>query len=296
MAASCHIEKTVALAGIGVDLVAFRWDEPLDAIYHAPEAGMLDMCLTPRPDGARGRYEGSAPPGRFQPLGEIIFVPPDTRLHSQAAGGRQRSLRIKLERALLQPGSRGHAQPRPAGPTLSDVSIRNACWRIVRELDEPGFASTTVIEAMARVITVDLRRHAFSSAVPDNSRQGGGLAAWRMRLIEERIHRAGASPDLGELAALCRLSRRHLTRGFRQETGQSIVEFIAAARLERAKYSLANSTLPMKALASDLGFAHCSTFSSAFRTSTGMSPSEYRQRFGTCAETGRLRMDSVAMP
>src|SRR3546814_18606710 len=51
---------------------------------------------------------------------------------------------------------------------------------------------------------------------------GGGLSSWRLRLIDERLHEGRDAPTLTELAELCKLSVRQLTRGFRASRGCSI--------------------------------------------------------------------------
>jgi AraC family transcriptional regulator len=105
----------------------------------------------------------------------------------------------------------------------------------------------------------------------------GGLAAWRLRLIDERLREIRAAPTLEELAKLCNLSVRQLTRGFRASRGRSIGEHVAQCRIENAKRLLATDE-SVKAIAYSLGFSSPSSFSFAFRRATGETPREFRQR------------------
>ena len=48
---------------------------------------------------------------------------------------------------------------------------------------------------------------------------GGRLAPWRLKVIDDRLRDAHTAPTLTELAALCYLSVRQLTRSFRESRG-----------------------------------------------------------------------------
>src|SRR3546814_4985578 len=67
----------------------------------------------------------------------------------------------------------------------------------------------------------------------------GGLAVWQLRLIDERIAGDPLPPSLNELAQLCGISPRHLTRAFRASRGCSIGEHLAAHRIEQSRQMLA---------------------------------------------------------
>jgi AraC family transcriptional regulator len=113
----------------------------------------------------------------------------------------------------------------------------------------------------------------------------GSLAGWRLRLIDERLHEVDAAPSLTELAALCKISVRQLTRAFRASRGCSLHAYVAERRIETAKRMLSAGE-PVKSVGHALGFGSPSSFSYAFRIATGHSPSAYqvaqhRSKFGT---------------
>jgi AraC family transcriptional regulator len=116
----------------------------------------------------------------------------------------------------------------------------------------------------------------------------GELARWRLLAIDEPLNDAQEIPTLSELAALCKLSVRQLTRGFRASHGCSIGDYIANSRIERAKRLLA-SDQSIKTIAYSLGFNSSSGFCSAFRRATGMTPGEFRASGAAL----RLRSDSI---
>ena len=72
-------------------------------------------------------------------------------------------------------------------------------------------------------------------------------------------------------------SRRQTEYRFREFVGKSIGEEILAVRLETAKKLLADSSLPIGAVAERCGYSDDSLLRRAFKSATGLSLSEYRK-------------------
>jgi AraC family transcriptional regulator len=85
-------------------------------------------------------------------------------------------------------------------------------------------------------------------------------------------------PSLSDLAVLCGVSPRHLMRAFKQGTGQTIMDYVEAARLRLALRLLSDTDLPLGEVARQVGFAAPSGFSHAFRRAVGEPPSAFRRR------------------
>ena len=66
----------------------------------------------------------------------------------------------------------------------------------------------------------------------------------------------------------------------REETGTTFGEMLTRARIEQARYMLANTDLSPAAIASKLSFRSVSHFQSLFRARTGQTPREYRIHTG----------------
>ncbi len=66
---------------------------------------------------------------------------------------------------------------------------------------------------------------------------------------------------------------RHL---FKRETGRTLADYVLEARLENSEKMMNATTLPLKTIAAECGFASESYFSSAYRRLRGESPSDYR--------------------
>jgi AraC family transcriptional regulator len=131
-----------------------------------------------------------------------------------------------------------------------------------------------MIELIAGQICIELVRHLLDI---EELQSTGGLSRRSLRLIDERLAADGAPPNLSELASLCGLSVRHLTRAFRRSRQRSIGSYIADRRMQRARRLLA-AGVSVKSIAYTMGFSSPAALSSAFRRTTGERPRDYRQR------------------
>ena len=85
---------------------------------------------------------------------------------------------------------------------------------------------------------------------------------------------------LSTLAARMHMSPRHFARVFRAETGVSPGRYVDRARLETARRRLEESEQPVEAVAAASGFGNYQAMRRAFVGALGVSPAEYRRRFG----------------
>ena len=92
-----------------------------------------------------------------------------------------------------------------------------------------------------------------------------------------RVHRQRYNPAYSQQIQSCGYSEYHLSRKFKEETGDHIRDYIKYARVERAKLLLATSDLSIKEIAEHLRFCAPSHFARTFREVTGQLPQEYRK-------------------
>jgi two-component system, response regulator YesN len=95
----------------------------------------------------------------------------------------------------------------------------------------------------------------------------------------EPVSLAGAAADAG-------LSAGYLSRIFNQEMHTSFSAYVNAVRIQEAERILRTSPNPVSEAGSRAGFPDHSYFTQVFRKQTGVSPTEYRDRYST------LRMSS----
>ena len=73
---------------------------------------------------------------------------------------------------------------------------------------------------------------------------------------------------------------RHAERRFQQATGLSPLEYVHTLRLEEAKQHLETGDEAVEAIAQAVGYEDAAYFSRLFRRKVGLSPAQYRRRFG----------------
>ena len=107
---------------------------------------------------------------------------------------------------------------------------------------------------------------------------------WEVGREDQRVRRAAQfirdnhqQPlTLAEMAAVADLSPFHFLRVFKTATGQTPYRFLTKVRVDRARRHLARHDLSVTEIAHLCGFASPSRLTAAFRSETGLSPSEYR--------------------
>jgi transcriptional regulator GlxA family with amidase domain len=83
------------------------------------------------------------------------------------------------------------------------------------------------------------------------------------------------------MAALSGLPERSFKRRFARVTGLSPLEYIHTLRLEEAKHMLETTEQPVEAVANEVGYEDSSFFGRLFRRKVGLTPAQYRKRFGS---------------
>jgi AraC family transcriptional regulator len=274
------IEAELRVPAATVELVRFHLLEPVDDIVRDREedAYRIDLCLTPRPHNARGCYRDRWAQDRFERIGPVYVLPPDETLQIRSDCGRQASILCHLRPDPIRAWFDGdlHWAPNRLETSLdvANTSLRSLLLRLADEARHPGFASEVLVELIAAQMAIELRR--YCTAIAEHP-VTGGLASWRLRLIDERLREVREAPTLVELAGLCRLSVRQLTHSFRASRGCSIGEYVTHSQIDHAKRLLAADQTSIKAIAYSLGFSSPSAFSYAFRRATGQTPREFRQ-------------------
>src|SRR3546814_13050646 len=82
------------------------------------------------------------------------------------------------------------------------------------------------------------------------------------------------------MAARSGLPERSFDRRFRKATGMSPLAYVHTLRLEEAKQQLEATRLPIEAVAAECGYEAAGYFSRLFTRRVGLTPANYRPRFG----------------
>jgi AraC family transcriptional regulator len=144
------------------------------------------------------------------------------------------------------------------------------------EAELGGAHSRLFLERLLDLLCIQLLREhaAFPVRV---SGETTGLRPYQVRRITNYMkEHLDETIGLQELADLVRLSRFHFCTAFRKATGFSPHQWLVRIRMERARELLTNSRLTITEIALAVGYQTPSSFTQAFRASTGTTPTEYR--------------------
>ena len=98
--------------------------------------------------------------------------------------------------------------------------------------------------------------------------------------VTNYIRRHLSEPITAEqIAAELFISRPHLSRKFRQETGETLTNFILKEKVAESKQLLRYSEKSIAAIAAYLGFSSPPHFARMFKKYTGQTPQQYRDRW-----------------
>lgn len=100
-----------------------------------------------------------------------------------------------------------------------------------------------------------------------------------VRDIKEYVHRNYKTEiSLADLADHLYLSKEHLSRLFKKETGQNLFSYIMDLKMQEAKRLLTETDHTIDDIAFSLGFHDGNYFSKVFKKNVGTSPGSYRKQ------------------
>jgi AraC family transcriptional regulator len=177
--------------------------------------------------------------------------------------------------------------PVPSGADSPDRELAprlffedSALWDTALKLStliESAGHNRLYLEALGTVLAHEVMRLNAGTPRPEPQMRGG-LAAWQQRKVADHIeqHLAEQVP-LATLAQLARLSLYYFCRAFKQSFGVSPHRYHNNRRIELAKTLLAAPDASVTEVGLNVGFSETSSFTSAFRKTTGLTPTAYRR-------------------
>lgn len=163
---------------------------------------------------------------------------------------------------------------------------------LVRRADAPLGAEQMVKLHLEALLIHLLRRDDWHEeptrlTSPAKEKEYDALTGKTIALLTESI---GSSITLEELSDTLRVSKTLLKEVFKQNTGQTVMEYWANLKIERAKLLIREGTYNFTEISGLLGFSSVHVFSKAFKRALDMTPSEYAK-----SVKGRLR-EVIAAP
>jgi AraC family transcriptional regulator len=163
---------------------------------------------------------------------------------------------------------------------FEDATIWDTAAKLKTLIENQTSDNRLYAEALGVVLAHEVAR--LSNGKPPVQPQArGGLAAWQERIVASYVEEhLSEQISLSTLAQLVRLSGFYFCRAFKQSFGMSPHRYHTMRRIERAKILLAKPSPSITDIGFTLGYSQTSTFSAAFRKTTGQTPTSYHRSLG----------------
>jgi len=159
----------------------------------------------------------------------------------------------------------------PRESPCSDLKLLQDWNRLLSNNDKLSH-EIVLIEVRARL----LRLAQTQSDIPVYNVSEAHASHTFFRALQYIIIHFRESIQLSDIAKSVRISSRHLTRIFHQNTGQTINTYITRMRLYHAMRLLVTTDRTVTDIMYDSGFSCTTHFYKAFREQTGKTPRQYR--------------------
>lgn len=96
--------------------------------------------------------------------------------------------------------------------------------------------------------------------------------------VKQAVNRQYADVNLSltQIAREIKLSPKYVSKLFKIETGQGLLDYINAVRIQKAKERMLHHEEPIQKLAEAVGYSNAKTFRRAFRKIEGINPGQFR--------------------
>lgn len=148
---------------------------------------------------------------------------------------------------------------------------------MLREYNEGKSGSQEVLRHYLSVLCIKLFRRYASQSQELPKSDGLDYGQMVVDLLEKSSFE---HLNIDEIAQKAFLSPRYFQSVFKKHTGRSLTKFLHEMRIEKAKQLLETSDIPVNAVMLSIGYNDTKFFYTVFKRYTGMTPGEYRSRFG----------------
>jgi len=93
--------------------------------------------------------------------------------------------------------------------------------------------------------------------------------------------------NIRKLASRNKISQNYLAQMFRKKNSMTLQHYILMRRMDKAKFLLSGSNMPVKEIASQVGIPDPQHFNKTFRKAEGLSPTSFRQKSPSLSATAR---------
>jgi AraC family transcriptional regulator len=268
--------------GIDAETIALVRREPYE-YQLTTSCHLLVMAERAERDAGETQVEGLPPSTLRKFSGMLSFVP---RGHRLSGWQKPRVLTrvtyfyIDPDGPLLDPALRFAETEFKPRLFFHDAELWAIAAKLKAQSENPAPGQQQYAEALSILLAHELLRlNADGGTGPakDPEHVRGGLAAWQKARVSDFVEEHLAENVLlSQLAEVARLSPFHFSRAFKQSFGLPPLRYVTSRRIERAKTLLAaENSITRVGLA--VGFGETSSFTTAFRRHTGVTPTVFRR-------------------
>ncbi|MBB5068482.1 AraC-like DNA-binding protein [Saccharopolyspora gloriosae] len=164
------------------------------------------------------------------------------------------------------------------GSGVSATNLRGGIYRLFEEVRQDRMGSAFAVRQHCQLLLLEvLRAYVDQTELPPGWLKA--LADERLRPALDLMHADPGKPwGLEELAQAAAMSRTTFAERFRTAAGTPPLTYLHRWRILLAQRALRDGDTRVGSLATELGYASESAFSTAFKREVGESPLRYRQR------------------
>jgi transcriptional regulator GlxA family with amidase domain len=146
---------------------------------------------------------------------------------------------------------------------------------LIEELAGPKVAAAT-----ARLLLVERRRGSQSPFIVQDALPSGAADSDVDRAIAYLQEHAGTRITIAQLCGRIAVNERTLSRKFKAALGASPLAYLQSRRIGDARRLLETTALSLEDIVAQCGYEDVASFRKLFARHVGMTPREYRSRFG----------------
>ena len=150
-----------------------------------------------------------------------------------------------------------------------------------QEKGEPGW--DLMLKSLVMKLVVILLKSMCSEKIPEREENGLSFETYdKVNIVNAIISFINENYmkdiSLEKISRNMYLSPAYISRIFKEEVGESPINYLIKVRLSKAEELLKESVVPVKAVAKSVGYDDAYYFSKLFKKYYGMPPSKYRQK------------------
>lgn len=229
---------------------------------HAHQAGFVSLML-------EGEYRETAGFSQFgyQPF-SCVYHPPGMDHRDEVGESGVTLLTLEFKPELFDAMDFAAVNLRP----IIDLSGSRPAWELMDIYHRISSHPANDLDIESRAVALAFSIVKFSARTPRDLRSLQRAREYVDAHFAENL-------TLAQVARAAGVHPVYLGQIFRQEFGETLGEYLNRIRVRAAAGMLANSDLPLSAVALDLGFYDQSHFTRVFRQFTGATPGTFRAEY-----------------